>query len=106
MASAQLVEEVTLNWTDLTGKKTGATSFGSNKFYRAQLFDDFSVTFTWGRVGQSGQQKTIKGRDLHDAKHQMEKQLDSKIKKGYTKIDLRSDDEEAEKAGVKAAPKA
>jgi poly [ADP-ribose] polymerase len=98
---AKLVDEVTLNWTDLTGKKTGATTLGSNKFYRAQLFDDCTVTFTWGRVGQAGQSKTITGDDMADAKKQMEKQLDSKTKKGYVKIDMRSDDEEADKAGAK-----
>src|SRR5262245_57284833 len=95
---AKLVDEVTLNWTDLTGAKTGATSFGSNKFYRAQLFDDFTVIFTWGRVGQTGQTKTIQGRDLNDAKKQMEKQVQTKEKKGYTKIDMRSDDEEQKKS--------
>ena len=40
----QLLEEVVLNWTDLTGAKTGATALGSNKFYKAQIlirmFDD------------------------------------------------------------------
>ena len=43
----KLVEEITLNWTDLTGAKTGATALGSNKFYRGQLFDDFTVVFTY-----------------------------------------------------------
>ena len=101
---AKLLDEVTLNWTDLTGKKTGATTLGSNKFYRAQLFDDFTVIFTYGRVGQAGQTQTVKGKDLTDAKKQMTKKLDEKVKKGYTKIDLRTDDDEKKKAGVAAAP--
>jgi predicted DNA-binding WGR domain protein len=102
--SKKILDEVTLNWTDLTGKKTGATTLGSNKFYRAQLFDDFSVLFTYGRVGQSGQTQEVQGRDLADAKKQMQKKIDEKTKKGYTKVDLRSEDEEKKKSGV--APKA
>src|SRR4051812_49011615 len=101
---AKLLDEVTLNWTDLTGKKTGATTLGSNKFYKAQLFDDFTVIFTYGRVGQAGQTQTITGNDLADAKKQMAKKLDEKVKKGYTKIDLRTEDDEKKKAGVTAAP--
>src|SRR5688572_24539036 len=100
----KILDEVTLNWTDLTGKKTGATTLGSNKFYKAQLFDDFSVLFTYGRVGQAGQTQEVQGRDLADAKKQMQKKIDEKVKKGYTKVDLRSEDEEKKKAGVKAAP--
>lgn len=101
--SKKIIEEVTLNWTDLTGKKTGATSLGSNKFYKAQLFDDFSVLFTYGRVGQNGQTQEVQGSSLADAQKQLNKKVDEKIKKGYTKIDLRSDADEAKKAGVVAA---
>src|SRR5258705_9375511 len=101
---AALLDEVTLNWTDLTGKKTGATALGSNKFYRAQLFDDFTVIFTYGRVGQSGQIQKVKGRDLDDAKKQLKKKIDSKIAKGYTKVEIRSAADEKKKAGV-AEPK-
>lgn len=104
--SKSILDEVILNWTDLTGKKTGATALGSNKFYKAQLFDDFSVVFTYGRVGQAGQTQVVKGKDLADAKAQMKKKIDSKIAKGYTVVDLRSDAEEKQKAGVApAAPK-
>jgi predicted DNA-binding WGR domain protein len=114
MSSKQILEEVTLNWTDLTGAKTGATSLGSNKFYRAQLFADFTVVFTYGRVGQAGQVQTVRGRDLADAQKQLKKKIDSKIAKGYTKVELRSDAEEAKKqkaaggngAAAAAAPKA
>jgi predicted DNA-binding WGR domain protein len=101
--STQVIEEVTLNWTDLTGAKTGATSLGSNKFYRAQIFADFTVVFTYGRVGQSGQVQKVKGKDLADAKKQLQKKIDSKIAKGYTKVELRSDAEEKKKAAAKAA---
>lgn len=101
--AATVVEEVTLNWTDLTGAKTGAKSLGSNKFYRAQLFSDFTVVFTYGRVGQAGQVQKVKGKDLADAKKQLKSKIDSKIAKGYTKVELRSDAEEKRKA-VAAAP--
>src|SRR6476620_12147647 len=99
-----VLEEVTLNWTDLTGAKTGATALGSNKFYRAQIMGDFTVVFTYGRVGQSGQVQTVKGKDLADAKKQLQKKIDSKIAKGYTKVELRTDAEEAKKVVAKAAP--
>ena len=106
---SNLLEEVTLNWTDLTGAKTGATSLGSNKFYRAQLFSDFTVVFTYGRVGQAGQVQKVKGKDLADAQKQLKKKIDSKIAKGYTKVELRSDAEEAKKSATAtgaAKPKA
>ncbi|HSD91008.1 MAG TPA: WGR domain-containing protein [Kofleriaceae bacterium] len=108
MAAGQILEEVTLNWTDLTGAKTGATALGSNKFYRAQIMADFTVVFTYGRVGQSGQVQKVKGKDLADAQKQLKKKIDSKIAKGYTKVELRSDAEEQKKAaaanGAAAAP--
>lgn len=90
-----LLEEVTLNWTDLTGKKTGATALGSNKFYRAQLLQEakgFKVVFTYGRVGQDGQTQTVTTKTLEDAQKQLKKKIDSKIAKGYSKVDLRAAD--------------
>jgi len=104
--SKTVLDEMILNWTDLTGKKTGATALGSNKFYKAQLFDDFSVVFTYGRVGQAGQTQVVQGKDLNDAKKQMKAKIDSKVAKGYTVVDLRSDAEEKKKAGLAPAPKA
>jgi predicted DNA-binding WGR domain protein len=101
--AANVLEEVTLNWTDLTGAKTGATSLGSNKFYRAQIFADFTVVFTYGRVGQSGQVQKVKGKDLADAQKQLKKKIDSKIAKGYTKVELRSISEEKQKATAATA---
>ena len=103
MAATQVLEEVTLNWTDLTGAKTGATSLGSNKFYRGQIMGDFTVVFTYGRVGQSGQVQKLKAKDLADAQKQLKKKIDSKIAKGYTKVELRSDAEEKKKSAAKAA---
>jgi len=101
-----LLEEVTLNWTDLTGKKTGATSLGSNKFYRAQLSSEgagFTVVFTYGRVGQAGQTQTVNTKTLEDAQKELKKKIDSKIAKGYTKVDLRSASEEAKKQQAQKA---
>jgi predicted DNA-binding WGR domain protein len=100
-----LLDEVTLNWTDLTGKKTGATALGSNKFYRGQVHSEgsaFKVIFTYGRVGQAGQTQTVKAKTLDEAKKQLTRKIDSKIAKGYTKVDLRSASDEAQKAGTKA----
>ena len=101
-----LLDEVILNWTDLTGKKTGATALGSNKFYKAQLSADgkgFKVVFTYGRVGQAGQTQIVKTKTLDDAKNQLAKKIASKIAKGYTKVDLRSAGEDEAKAGAKGA---
>jgi predicted DNA-binding WGR domain protein len=103
MAAPQILEEVTLNWTDLTGAKTGATSLGSNKFYRAQILGDFTVVFTYGRVGQAGQVQTVKAKDLAEAQKQLKKKIDSKIAKGYTKVELRSDHEERKKSAAATA---
>ena len=54
--------------------------------------------FTYGRVGQAGQIQTVKGKDLADAQKQLKKKIDSKIAKGYTKVELRSDAEEKKKS--------
>src|SRR4051812_49148242 len=103
--AGQVLEEVTLNWTDLTGAKTGATALGSNKFYRGQIMGDFTVVFTYGRVGQSGQVQKVKGKDLADAQKQLKKKIDSKLAKGYTKVELRTDAEEVKKLPEAKKPK-
>lgn len=103
-----VLEEVVLNWTDLTGKKTGATALGSNKFYKGQLMKDgaaFKVVFTYGRVGQSGQTQVVKAATLEKAKKEFESKINSKLRKGYQKVDLRTVSDEAKKAGVKAPAK-
>jgi predicted DNA-binding WGR domain protein len=108
-----VIEEVTLNWTDLTGKKTGATSLGSNKFYKARITQEasgYKVTFNYGRVGQAGQTITVPCATLDQARAEMKKKVDEKVAKGYTKLDMRSETEERQKAASKgvddvAAPK-
>lgn len=110
--SGGVIEEVTLNWTDLTGKKTGATSLGSNKFYKARITQEatgFKVTFNYGRVGQAGQTISIPCPTLDRARAEMKKKVDEKVAKGYTKLDMRTEDEERQKAAsqgvTEAAPK-
>lgn len=101
-----VVDEVILNWTDLTGKKTGATTLGSNKFYKARIVDNggsFTVTFNYGRVGQAGQTQTVSCGTLAQAKAVMAKKVGEKVAKGYTKIDMRNAAEEQAKS-AKAAP--
>lgn len=110
--SGSVIEEVTLNWTDLTGKKTGATSLGSNKFYKARITQEgsgFKVTFNYGRVGQAGQTITVPCATLDAARAEMNRKVGEKVAKGYTKLDMRTEDEERQKSASKgvaeAAPK-
>lgn len=101
---ADIVEEVVLNWTDLTGKKTGASKLGSNKFYKATITDNggsFTVTFNYGRVGQNGQTQTAQCANLDAARRTMEKKVNAKISKGYTRVELRDEKEEKAKAKAK-----
>ncbi|MFC1609808.1 WGR domain-containing protein [Myxococcota bacterium] len=96
-----VIEETTLNWTDLTGAKTGATAKGSNKFYKAQILKEgsgFKIVFNYGRVGQSGQTQTEQAPTLDAAKKIFEKKINAKIKKGYHRIEMRSENEEVKKA--------
>lgn len=102
------LEEVVLNWTDLTGQKTGATALGSNKFYKAQLSQEgagFKVVFTYGRVGQAGQTQVVKAKTLADAQKQLASKIESKLKKGYSKVDLRVASPGAPAKAAKAAKK-
>lgn len=104
MTDPKIVDEVTLNWTDLTGKKTGATSLGSNKFYKAQIHDlgngSYSVVFNYGRVGQAGQTQTVAASSLAAAQSVMNKKVKEKTDKGYTKIEMRKESDEKAKAAA------
>jgi predicted DNA-binding WGR domain protein len=103
--SSGIIDEVTLNWADLTGAKTGATSFGSNKFYRATLTEpapgSFLVTYVYGRVGTDGQvvQETYAALDM--ARRKLQSKINSKLAKGYTRIEMRSEQDELAKAKAK-----
>ncbi len=100
-----IIDEVTLNWADLTGAKTGATSFGSNKFYRATLTEpapgSFVVTYVYGRVGTDGQvvKETYGALDM--ARRKMQSKINSKLAKGYTRIEMRTQRDELAKAKAK-----
>lgn len=103
--SSGVIDEVTLNWADLTGAKTGATSFGSNKFYRATLTEpspgSFVVTYVYGRVGTDGQVVKETYGTLDMARRKMQSKINSKLAKGYTRIEMRSEQDELAKAKAK-----
>lgn len=106
-ATENVIDEVILNWTDLTGKKTGATSLGSNKFYKARIVDNggsFTVIFNYGRVGQAGQTQSVTCSTVAQAKAVMAKKVGEKVAKGYTKIDMRTAAEEKAKATNATTP--
>ena len=103
--SSGVIEEVTLNWADLTGAKTGATSLGSNKFYRATLTEpapgSFVVTYVYGRVGSDGQVVKETYGTLDEARRKMQSKINSKLNKGYTRIEMRTEHDELAKAKAK-----
>ena len=105
MSDSGVIEEVVLNWTDLTGDKTGCDKYGSNKFYKATVTESggqFHVTFRYGRVGSDGQvSREGPFHSLDIAKRKMESKVAAKIKKGYTRLEMRSETEEIAKAKVK-----
>ena len=99
-----IIDEATLNWTDLTGAKTGASTLGSNKFYKARLTEaggQFVVTFTYGRVGQAGQVSIERAATLEEARKVFTTKIQSKVNKGYRPIEMRSEKDELAKAAAK-----
>lgn len=114
---ANIVRQVTLNFTDLTGAKTGAKTLGSNKFWKGWVEDNGDGTGNfcclWGPTGKPGKTTGSKHNiPLTKAISTFDSKRKGKIKKGYTELEVRSDAEEAAKqkaAGVtptKAAAKA
>ena len=107
-----VVDEAILNWTDLTGAKTGATSKGSNKYYKAQILEaagGFKIVFNYGRVGQTGQTKVETASTLDAAKRIFESKISAKMSKGYRRLEMRSQHDEVAKAkkhGVEVTEKA
>jgi predicted DNA-binding WGR domain protein len=103
--SSSIIDEVTLNWADLTGARTGATNFGSNKFYRATLRQSragkFVVTYAYGRVGTDGQLVKETHGTLEAARRKMQSKLNSKLAKGYTHVEMRRKEDELAKAKAK-----
>lgn len=106
MATPNIVESVTLNFTDLTGAKTGCTTLGSNKFWKGWVEDlggglaNFECR--WGPTGEAGSDKgSTRGIPLSTATAQLRKKVAEKEKKGYTRLDTRTDAEEVAKAAAK-----
>ena len=108
---SKIVAQTTLNFTDLTGKKTGCTTLGSNKFWKGWVVDNGDGTADyccqWGSTGTAGKTTGSKpGIGLGAALKTFESKKASKIKKGYTELEVRDDAEEATKqaaAGVTPA---
>ena len=104
--AANIVENVTLQFTDLTGASTGCTTLGSNKFWRGWVEDcgggigNFQCK--WGATGTEGSDKgSVLGISITAAKDQLRKKVKEKEAKGYTRLDVRSDAEEIQKAAAK-----
>ena len=103
-AQKGIYDETTLNWTDLTGKRTGATALGSNKFYKAHIHEvggQFECVFNYGRVGQSGQFQRVRCATLDAARRTLQKKINSKLAKGYVRVEMRSEHDERAKAAAK-----
>jgi len=107
---ATVIEAVTLNFTDLTGAKTGCTTLGSNKFWKGWVEDagngSFNFQCRWGSTGTAGSDKgSVLGISQSAALDQLRKKVREKEAKGYTRLQVRDDTEEAAKqAGKVAAP--
>lgn len=97
-----IIHQVTLNFTDLTGAKTGCTTLGSNKFWKGWVVDHGNGTgdfcCRWGSTGTTGSTTGSKhGISLSKAISTFESKRASKVKKGYTELEVRSTDEEVAK---------
>jgi hypothetical protein len=101
----KIVRQCTLQNTDLTGKVSGCTTLGSNKFWKGWVEDlgNGSANFCcqWGATGTPGKTTGSKhGISLSAAIALYDKKRKSKLspKKGYTELEVRDDAEEAAKA--------
>jgi len=104
-----ILEKVSLNFTDLTGDKTGCTTLGSNKFWTGfvEQNPDGTCNFEcrWGSTGTPGSDKgSVRNTSESAALSQLHKKVAEKEKKGYTRLDVRSDHEEMTKAAAKGVP--
>jgi len=102
----QIINSTTLNFTDLTGAKTGCTILGSNRFWKGWVVDHGNGTADfeclWGPTGTPGKDTGSKrGITLEAAQKLLGSKIASKVKKGYTRLDVRSDEEELAKAADK-----
>ena len=106
MSDPKILDRVALQFTDLTGAKTGCVKKGSNKFWIGwvQQNDDGTVDYLcqWGSTGTSGSTNGSKyGIGESAARNMLAKKVAAKKKKGYTELDTRSKDEEVAKAAAK-----
>ena len=107
--SSTIIDSVTLNFTDLMGTKTGCTKLGSNKFWKGWVVDNGDGTFSfeclWGPTGKPGKDKGSK-RNINEAaaRKLLASKKRSKIKKGYTELEVRDDAEEASKQTAATTP--
>lgn len=104
--SATIVEKISLNFTDLLGDKTGCTTKGSNKFWTGWVEDlgngQANFECRWGPTGTPGSDKgSVRGTSMSSALAQLAKKAKEKVKKGYTRLDTRSIQEETAKAAAK-----
>lgn len=102
----QILEREALQFTDLTGEKTGCKKKGSNKFWIGMVVkrDDGLCDYRcqWGTTGTEGSTNGSKfGLSEEKARKTLASKLKSKIKKGYTSLGTRSKDEETAKAAAK-----
>ena len=103
--SNPILESVTLNFTDLTGAKTGCTTLGSNKFWKGwveQVGSTYSFECRWGSTGTPGSDKgSVRSTSQAAALDQLRKKVREKEAKGYTRLQVRDDAEEATKQAAK-----
>lgn len=102
---ADIIESVTLNFTDLTGAKTGCTTLGSNKFWKGWVErngNGYNFECRWGSTGTAGSDKgSVRGTSEAAALDQLRKKVREKEAKGYTRLQVRDDAEEAAKQAAK-----
>jgi len=103
--SEKIIERVALNFTDLTGAKTGCVKLGSNKFWTGEVVQRadglFDFRCRWGSTGTPGKDKGSKyGIGEAAALKILRSKTASKRKKGYTQLDTRTKDDEVAKAAA------
>jgi len=102
---ATIIKKVSLNFTDLTGDRTGCTKLGSNKFWTGWVEDNGDGTCNfecrWGPTGTPGSDKGSKRGITEDAALKtLASKVKSKTKKGYTELETRTVAEEQSKAAA------
>lgn len=106
MSGTQIIERTALQFTDLTGAKSGCRKLGSNKFWVGEVIRNADGTCDfkcqWGSTGTAGSTKGSKfGISEAAALKVLHSKVKSKTKKGYTEVQTRSTDEEVAKAATK-----